>query len=248
MLRGPGDPSPSAPAYVVVTFLNMTTRTLALALTSVAATAGVSSASAAVIPVGSIPATSANAAGFAPPGWLAEKKVRGDLDRDGDRDLAIVLVQDPKVGSAYGVNDGSRALVFARRDPSGTLRRSGVAPLLLGCRECGGAFWGASGMPVNLSFSGGNVVVNQQFGSRELTSTVHRIRWNTTRRKFRLVGLDTVLLDRGTLTSTEVSTNHLTGRQVTTKKNGSKLISRTTRTVKVSPRPIAGLVFGSTKP
>ncbi len=226
----------------------MNKRISLLALSGAALLATAAPLSAATVPVGSIPTSATTAAGFAPPGWIAEKKVRGDLNSDGDRDLAIVLIQDPKAGAAYGINDGSRALVLALRQADGSLRRSGVAPLVLGCRECGGAFWGPSGMPVNVSLSGGNVVVRQEFGSRELTATVHRIRWNTTRKKFRLVGLDTTVFDRVTGASTEVSTNHLTGRQVTTKKRGSKLLSRTTRVVKVAPRPIAGLKFGNTRP
>jgi hypothetical protein len=204
-------------------------------------------APAATVPVGQIPATSATARGFAPPGWRVEKSVRGDLDRDGDGDVAIVLIQDPTAGAAYGVNDGSRGLVLALRQATGTLRRAGVAPRLLGCRQCGGAFWGLN-MPVSVAIRGGDVVVRQEFGSRELTSTVHRIRWLPGQRRLRLIGLDTTVLDRLTLRSTEVSTNHMTRRQIRTRRDGNRIVSRTSRLVAVSPRPIAGLVFGSTRP
>jgi hypothetical protein len=54
--------------------------------------------------------------------------------------------------------------------------------------------------------------------------------------------------DRLTARSTEVSTNHLTRRQIITRRIGNRLVSRASRTVAVSPRPIAGPVFGSTRP
>jgi hypothetical protein len=217
---------------------------LALAVAGVGAT----QAGAVTVPVGSIPASATTAAGFAPPGWIVEQRARGDLDRDGDRDQALVLVQHPAAGAAYGENDGSRALVLVRRLSDGTLRRAGVSPALLGCRQCGGAFWGAAGMPVQVRLAGGNLVVTQQFGASVLTETVHRIRWNAATRKFRLIGLDTVVVNRNTLRETEVSTNHLTRRQIRIVRQGTRVVSRTTRSIGVSPRPIAGLVFGRTSP
>lgn len=226
----------------------MNARRLILMTTLVAAGAGVTQAGAVTVPVGSIPASATTAAAFAPPGWIVEKRARGDLDRDGDRDQAIVLVQDPNAGAAYGAFDGSRALVIVRREANGTLRRAGVAPALLGCRQCGGAFWGAAGMPVRIAVSGGNLVVTQQFGASVLTETTHRIRWNASSRKFRLIGLDSAVVNRNTLRETTVSTNHLTRRQVRIVRQGTRILSRTTQTVDVAPRPIAGLAFGRIKP
>ena len=205
-------------------------------------------ASAATVPVSEIPTTSDTVQGFAPQGWKVEKTVRADLDRDGDRDAAVVLVQDPNAGPAYGVYDGSRALVLALRQSNGQLKRSGVAPRLLGCKECGGAFTGPGGLAPSVRFQGGNVVVEQEFGAREVTVTLHRLRWLSGPRRFRLVGLDTSLRDRATGSALEVSTNYLTGRQIRIQSANGRVTSRTTRRVAIAPRPIGGLVFGSTRP
>jgi hypothetical protein len=200
-----------------------------------------------VVPVGQIPATSLTAEGFAPPGWRVEKRVGADLDGIAPKDVAIVLIQSGSGGS-YGAADGSRALILARGQTSGGFRRAGLAPRLLGCAQCGGAFWGALSMPVTVRATGRVLVVKQTFGSRQITETTHRIGWRTTTAKFRLIGLDTKVTDRATGRSTEVSTNYLTRRQITTKRRGSRVVSKTTRAVTLQPRPIAGLAFGSTRP
>ncbi len=214
----------------------------------IAAAALAHDAHGAVVPAQQIPATATTPAGFAPPGWRVEKRATGDLDGDGDRDQAIVLIQSESGGAAYGVVDGSRALLLVRREAGGLLRRVGLAPRLLGCAECGGAFWGAARMPVGVVIAKRTVVVRQQFGGRSLSTTTHRLRWHASTGKFRLVGLDTLVTDRLTGVSIAVSTNHLTGRQTTTRRRGAKLLSKVTRTVSVAPRPIAGLRFGSLRP
>ena len=213
-----------------------------------AALAATGEAQGAVVPVAEIPAVSATAAGFAPPGWRVEKRAVGHLDGDGRKDLAVVLIQSGSGGGAYSAPDGSRALVLARGTVGGGFRRAGVAPRLLGCGQCGGAFWGAATMPVKVAIAKRAVVVRQTFGSRELIDTTHRIRWATTPAKFRLVGLDTVVRDRLTGRSVAVSTNHLTRRQTTVTRKGSKVVSTTTRRISVSPRSIAGVVFGKLRP
>ena len=223
-------------------------RWMAPAVAAVAVLVLVPNARGAVVPAAQIPAASATPSGFAPPGWRVEKTAAGDLDGDGDRDQAIVLIQSESGGAAYGVVDGSRALLLVRREANGRLRRSGVAPRLLGCGACGGAFWGVARMPVAVAIARRTVVVRQRFGARMLSGTTHRLRWNGPTGRFRLVGLDTLVTDRLTGASVAVSTNHLTRRQVTTRKRGAKVVSRVTRTVAVTPRPIAGLRFGSLRP
>lgn len=202
----------------------------------------------ALVPAQQIPATATTPAGFAPPGWRLEKRATGDLDGDGDGDQAIVLIQSESGGAAYGVVDGSRALLLVRREAGGLLRRAGVAPRLLGCAECGGAFWGAARMPVGVAIANRTVVVRQQFGGRSLSTTTHRLRWHAPTGRFRLVALDTLVTDRLTGASVAVSTSHLTRRQTTTRKRGAKLLSKVTKSVPVAPRPIAGLRFGNLKP
>lgn len=215
---------------------------------TLAVVALVPNARGAVVPSAQIPATATTPAGFAPPGWRVERRATGDLDGDGDRDQAIALIQSETAGAAYGVADGSRALLLVRREANGLLRRAGLATRLLGCAECGGAFWGAARMPVGVAIANRTVVVRQQFGGRNLTTTTHRIRWNGLTRTFRLVGLDTLVSDRLTGASVAVSTNHLTRRQTTTRKRGQKLLARVTRIVPVAPRPISGLRFGRLAP
>lgn len=102
-------------------------------------------------------------------------------------------------------------------------------------------------MPVGVVIANGAVIVRQQFGGRSLSTTTHRLRWHGPTGKFRLVGLDTLVVDRLTGISVAVSTNHLTRRQTTTRKRGTKLLSKVSKTVPVAPRPIVGLRFGSLK-
>jgi hypothetical protein len=236
-------PSPCRPARLGAPWI-----AAGVASAAFAAAVLTSDAHGAVVPSQQIPATATTPAGFAPPGWRVERRATGDLDGDGDRDQAIALIQSESGGAAYGVVDGSRALLLVRRDASGLLRRVGLAPRLLGCAECGGAFWGAARMPVGVVIANRTVVVRQQFGARSLSTTTHRLRWHGRTGKFRLVGLETLVNDRLTGVSVAVSTNHLTRRQTTTRKRGAKLLSKVTRSVPVAPRPIAGLRFGNLNP
>lgn len=103
-------------------------------------------------------------------------------------------------------------------------------------------------MPVGVAIASGTVIVRQQFGGRSLSTTTHRLRWHGPTRKFRLVGLDTLVRDRLTGVSVAVSTNHVTRRQTTTRRRGAKLLSRVTATVPVAPRPLVGLRFGNLRP
>jgi len=55
------------------------------------------------------------------------------------------------------------------------------------------------------------VIVNQEFGSRNLTHQTLRFRYEPTSQKMALIGLDLHDTDRATATTIEESTNFLTG-------------------------------------
>jgi hypothetical protein len=148
---------------------------------------------------------------FAPSGWKIEKQVNGDLNRDKKADKTLVLVQNssPKNPDA----NRQRALVVLLSEGKGWKRAGFNNSLLLGTRD-GGAFYGVSQTPVNVSIRNGVLVVNQDFGSREITETTHRFRFDARRNNFFLIGLDRSDRDRLTGKARFISTNYITGQRI----------------------------------
>ncbi len=161
---------------------------------------------------------------FAPRGWKTEKIVRGDLNRDGRSDAAIVLVQNKSARVEDGVPMGrQRALVIALNTRKGWQRVGFSNQLLLGTRD-GGAFYGMTDAPVELSIEKGVVLVVMEFGSREVTTTTHRLRWEPKRKAVYVIGRDTATRDRATGNGETTSVNYLTGaKHVTTSALGGNV-------------------------
>ena len=163
------------------------------------------------LPIASVPQRAKSAQAFAPRGWKTEAIARGDLNRDGRADAAIVLVEAKSAHVEDGVPMGRRrALIIAFNGRRGWKRVGFSNQLLLGTRE-GGAFYGASDAPVEIAIEKGVVLVNMEFGSREVTTTTHRLRWEPRRKAVYLIGMDAATRDRATGKGETTSVNYLTG-------------------------------------
>ena len=155
--------------------------------------------------------------GFAPRGWKTEKIARGDLNRDGRSDAAIVLIEDKPAQDADGVaTSRQRALVIALNRKNGWQRVGWSNQLLMGTRD-GGAFYGVMPTPVDVSIEKGVVIINMEFGSREVTTLTYRLRYENARRAVYVIGRDAATRDRLDASVTTTSVNYLTGdKQMTT--------------------------------
>ena len=120
--------------------------------------------------------TASSAQGFAPKGWKVEEAVKGDLNQDGKVDLAVKLIQD-LVSTEDQRTERGRALVIAFKSEDG-YRRAAVNNALLQCSTCGGAFYGVMDAPANVSIEKGVLTVSQEHGSREVTETTYKFRYD----------------------------------------------------------------------
>ena len=111
--------------------------------------------------------------------------------------------------------------------------RAAVADKLLQCTRCGGAFYGVSESPANVQIEKGIIVVDQDHGSRNLTNTTYRFRYDAASQQFILIGFDYADADRATASVVSESTNYLTGVRIVTRGKGNRDIkSRSTIPVK----------------
>ncbi|HEX8465121.1 MAG TPA: hypothetical protein VF627_10940 [Abditibacterium sp.] len=150
---------------------------------------------------------------FAPRGWKIEKTVRGDLNRDKIADAALVLVeQKPAKDNSDNPAPRQRALVVLLKEGKGFRRAGFNNSLLLGTRD-GGAFYGIMETPVGASIKRGVLIIDQESGSREVTETTHKFRYDARAKRFLLIGSDNRTRDRATGGGRFISTNYLTGRQ-----------------------------------
>lgn len=171
-------------------------------------------------------------ADFAPKGWKVEEDVKGDLNGDGIVDHSIKLIEDKPGNTEDRMNDRSRALVvvFGRQD--GGLVKAAVAGKLLQCTGCGGAFYGAMDAPANVKIQKGVIIVEQDSGSRWVTDTTYRFRYDEQPGMFILIGYDYSSRDRAEGSSSSESTNYLTGKRITTVAKGKKTTTKTTTVAK----------------
>lgn len=164
-----------------------------------------------------LPEAGQSAADFVPAGWVLEEQVSGDLNGDALPDLALKLVQEKPAGAKEDeIVERQRALVVLFKGRDGSLRRAAVADKVLQCTSCGGAFYGVVEAPAEVKIERGVIVVNQDFGSREVTEHTYRFRYEPAAARFVLIGFDSTSRDRLTAAVTQESTNYLTGRKVTT--------------------------------
>ena len=166
-------------------------------------------------PKNQVPATGTTANDFAPPGWVVEEAVKGDLNGDGRADLAIKLIEAKKTGADPDtVQDRQRALVIALAGDGKTYSRAALADGLLQCTSCGGAFYGVVEAPADVSIKNGVLIVNQDHGSRDVEELTFKIRFDPASSRFILIGFDSSDNDRVTGDLTTISINFLTGVKI----------------------------------
>ena len=184
----------------------------------------------AVIDKSLVPATADELQKFVPRGWKIEEQIKGDLNGDSVADFALKLIEDKPDKDASGdPTERYRAVVIVLQEAGGKLTRAAVAGKLLQCTRCGGAFYGFVETPATLEIKNGIIEVNQDHGSRNLTNTYYKFRYDAATRQFVLIGFDYADADRLTANVMSESTNYLTGVRVTTRGKGNRDIK--TRTV-----------------
>ena len=170
-----------------------------------------------------VPAEADRVEKFAPAGWKIEEQVSGDLNADSVPDYALKLVEDkPAKDSEDIATERQRALVIVLQKEGRKLYRAAVADKLLQCTRCGGAFYGVSESPANVKIEKGVLVVDQDHGSRNLTNTTYRFRYDAASQQFILIGFDYADADRATANVNSESTNYLTGVRITTRGKGNR--------------------------
>ena len=177
-----------------------------------------------------VPAQADKPEKFAPAGWKIEETVTGDLNGDGLSDYALKLVESkPEKNSEGDPTERGRALVIALASKDSQLTRAAVADKLLQCTRCGGAFYGVVETPVEVTIEKGVVVVKQDHGSREVTNTTYRFRYEPSTGKFLLIGFELANNDRATAQVVSESINYLTGGREELRSKGEKDVkTRTT--------------------
>ena len=170
-----------------------------------------------------IPAQAKDAGSFVPAGWKIEEQITGDLNGDSLPDYVLKLVEDKPAKDADDMpTERGRALVIALAEKDGTLKRAGVADKLLQCTRCGGAFYGVVETPTSVSIEKGVVVVEQDHGSRNLTNTTYKFRFDPATQRFMLIGFDLADADRLTASVVSESNNYLTNSRVITRSKGNR--------------------------
>ncbi|MDB5034540.1 MAG: hypothetical protein JWQ98_1781 [Chlorobi bacterium] len=196
-----------------------------------------------------VPVNGASPEAFVPSGWKIEEKIVGDLDRDGVGDVVLDLIQDLPAETDDHPNNRSRALLVLLHGKDGAFHRKGAAAQLLCCTLCGGTLSDPSGAGGLVTIQKGVIVVSQMAGSREMTTTTHRFRQDPATGSFMLIGLDAVDNDRLTGDWSSVSTNYITGVQIseshrTDRKGKDILRSKTTKQVTKKQRALESAVCG----
>ncbi len=165
-----------------------------------------------------VPAQGRAARDFVPKGWKVETDegvVTGDLNKDGEPDAVLRLVEDMPVEGPDGVlTTRYRALVILLAKPGGGFERAAVATKLLGCSLCYGALGDPEGGNIQIEIKNGLLDVSQTSGSREATDLTLRFRRDEATGRFQLVGEERSDYDRAAGGGTSTSTNYLTGARV----------------------------------
>jgi hypothetical protein len=186
---------------------------------------------------------------FAPVGWQVEKTIEGDLNKDAVNDAVLVLIEAlPANADKDNPPERQRALLALLKTADGKWIRAGVAPKLLLCTRCGGAFYGVIEAPVEIEIGKGVIVVQQEFGSRNVTIQTFRFRYDAATRKFGLIGLDLSDRDRASGEVKEESSNFLTGIKTATKsqmseKGEEKILSNTRKVIAKTQKPMEAVNY-----
>ncbi|MBC3916115.1 hypothetical protein H8L32_01335 [Undibacterium sp. CY18W] len=156
-----------------------------------------------------LPATAPALRDFVPRGWTVESQVSGDLNGDGQADIAAVVVENKAAADANNTfNDRQRGLIVVLAGAKG-YSLLGSNDKLLQCLGCGGVKDG-----VNVTIKNGVLVVSQYSGSREYSIYTWRFRLDAASQRLQMIGIDEENTDGMVGKGSTVSTNLLTGQQI----------------------------------
>lgn len=151
-----------------------------------------------------LPATAPALRDFVPQGWVVESQVSGDLNGDGVADIAAVLVEGKS-----SADDRQRGLIVLQAIAGKGYSVLGSNGKMLQCQGCGGVKDG-----VNVNVKNGVLIVSQFSGSREYSVSTWRFRLDAASQRLQLIGLDEEEADGMVGKGSTVSTNLLTGQQI----------------------------------
>jgi hypothetical protein len=174
-----------------------------------------------------VPELADRPAQFAPPGWKVEGTATGDLNGDGKADHAIKFVEDRPQKENEGF-DSERVILIALADGA-KFRRTAIAKRILQCTSCGGAFYGMISAPAGVTIEKGVLVIENEHGSRNVSRSNFKFRYDKASGRFVLIGYDFVDYDRLDGSGSDESTNYVTNRRVTKTTKGRR--SSTKRSV-----------------
>jgi len=156
-----------------------------------------------------LPATAQALRDFIPRGWTVESQVSGDLNGDGQADIAAVVVENKAAADANNTfNDRQRGLIVVLAGAKG-YSLLGSNEKLLQCLGCGGVKDG-----VHVTIKNGVLVVSQYSGSREYSIYTWRFRLDAASQRLQMIGIDEEDTDGMVGKGSTVSTNLLTGQQI----------------------------------
>lgn len=172
-------------------------------------------------PLPTLPATASSAEGFVPRGWIIEARATGDLDGDGDADLAMVLrsanpaliISNDGMGEP-SFNTNPRLLLVAFADTGGRLRLAVQNGDYIARRTDPVQSDSFSAEGDGFVIQRGTLRVRQELfmsaGGWGMFNVTHTFRWQHGR--LELIGLDRVSTQRNTGEMELVSINYSTGK------------------------------------
>lgn len=152
-----------------------------------------------------IPDKAMNTRQFVPIGWNLETEVNGDLNKDGVEDVAIVIAKPDHAGCF--ADDIARAVVVAFGDKYGRLHRAALSHSLARLDF-------SLLSDVSLTIDRGSLVIENRWGTRELVVERLRFRFNSSIKKFQLIGQDRYQSNRLTMAGEEDTRNLITGDRI----------------------------------
>jgi hypothetical protein len=180
-----------------------------------------------------VPTSGVTTKAFIPKGWKAQDEQAGDLNGDGAPDAVLQLIEDkPERDAKDEFQERSRALLILFKTADGKFSRAAVASKLLQCGGCGGMLGGTGeSAGADVKIEKGVLIVSQLSGARDAMDHLQRFRYDAPAQKFRLIGEDLTNFDRATGASETISTNFLTGKQITERR---KMNPKTEKEIVVS--------------
>ena len=167
------------------------------------------------------------ASDFAPAGWKVEDEIKADVTADGVADLVIKLIENKPKKEDEMVNR-NRALVVAVSDGKGNYKTAAINDNLLQCTSCGGAFYGVMDAPADVEVAKGVIIVSEESGSRWVSNTTYRFRFDAASGDFVLIGFDYASRDRAEGSVSSESTNYITNKRITETGKGKRVTKKTT--------------------